>query len=61
MPVYRYFFEDLTTGIFLDELPGMYGTYMTGNLSQPGDWTGTIRMDSDHHRTSWMLQCLEEL
>jgi hypothetical protein len=48
MPVYRYFFEDLTTGIFLDELPGMYGTYMTGNLSQSGDWTGTIRMDSDH-------------
>lgn len=48
MPVYRYYFEDLTTGIFLDELPGMYGTYMSAHLSAPGDWTGTIRADSDY-------------
>lgn len=48
MPVYRYFFEDLMTGTFLDELPGMYGTYMSARLSAPGDWTGTIRMDTDY-------------
>jgi hypothetical protein len=55
MPVYRYFFEDLKTGTFLDELPGMYGTYMSGNLSQAGDWTGTIRMDSDYRSPQEIL------
>jgi hypothetical protein len=55
MPVYRYFTEDLMTGAFLDELPGLYGTYLSSNMSQPGDWTGTTRMDSDFRTAQEIL------
>lgn len=56
MPVYRYFFEDLTTGTLLDELPGMYGVYLSANMSAPGDWTATIRMDNTYRTPTEILE-----
>lgn len=56
MPDYKYFFEDLTTGTLLDELPGLYGVYLSANMSAPGDWTGTIRMDNDYRTPTEVLE-----
>lgn len=56
MPQYRYYFHDLKTGLLLDELPGMYGTYMDAKMSTPGSWTGTIRMDTDYRTPQEILE-----
>jgi hypothetical protein len=56
MPQYRYYFEDLSTGLLLDELPGLYGTYMTANLSSPGEMTASIRMDTPYRTVTNILE-----